>query len=122
MFNVTVQDGPDATDPRSIDWRLRQSRAVIGFDLDTNGLPVNPLEPDLPEGRGELWHWGEAVAADAIVFNTDAAGFRELLMIERDDDIPPLADMLSELGHARALAKKVLGRKSAPRAASRPAA
>jgi ADP-ribose pyrophosphatase len=86
MFNVTVQDGPDTTDPRSIDWRLRQSRAVVGFDLDTNGLPVNPLEPDLPEGRGELWHWGEAVAADAIVFNTDAAGFRELLMIERDDN------------------------------------
>lgn len=86
MFNVTVQNGPDATDPRSIDWDLRLSRAVIGFDLDASGLPLNPVEPYLPEGRGELWHWGEAVAADAIVFNTDAAGFRELLMIDREDD------------------------------------
>jgi len=32
-------------------------------------------------------------------------------MIERDDDIPPLADMLEELGHARVLAQKVLGPK-----------
>jgi uncharacterized protein (UPF0276 family) len=43
-------------------------------------------------------------------------------MIERDDDIPPLADMLAELGHARDLAKKVLGRKSLARAASQPPA
>ena len=30
-------------------------------------------------------------------------------MIERDDDIPPLADMLVELDHARALAERALG-------------
>jgi len=30
-------------------------------------------------------------------------------IIERDDDIPPLADMVVELEHARALAEHVLG-------------
>jgi uncharacterized protein (UPF0276 family) len=29
-------------------------------------------------------------------------------MIERDDNIPPLADLLDELQHARALAAEVL--------------
>ncbi|GAA2267134.1 hypothetical protein GCM10009853_020480 [Glycomyces scopariae] len=86
MYNVTSQNGPDETDPQRIDWGLHRRRAVIGFEFDVNGLPVNPIEPDLPEGRGELWHWGEAVNGDAIVTNTDAESRRELLMIERDDD------------------------------------
>jgi len=30
-------------------------------------------------------------------------------IIERDDDIPPLADMVAELDHARTLAERVLG-------------
>jgi uncharacterized protein (UPF0276 family) len=30
-------------------------------------------------------------------------------MIERDDDIPPLSDMLVELNHARTLAQGILG-------------
>jgi uncharacterized protein (UPF0276 family) len=38
-------------------------------------------------------------------------------MIERDDDIPPLAEMMQELGHARDLAGKVLGTKR-PRSAA----
>ncbi|MCD0442480.1 NUDIX hydrolase [Glycomyces sp. A-F 0318] len=117
MFNTTVTGGPDAADPREIDWPTRMGRAVIGFDLDASGLPLNPMEPYLPAGRGELWHWGEAVAADAIVRNTDADGFRELLMIERDDDhgyaLPgggldedetPLAAVVRELAEETGLA------------------
>ncbi len=85
MYNTTVQGGPDATDPRAIDWPARQARAVVPFGLDADGLPVNPMFPDLPEGRGELWHWGEAVAADAIVIAWAATGAARLLMIERED-------------------------------------
>ncbi|WP_335986520.1 NUDIX domain-containing protein [Glycomyces sp. MUSA5-2] len=86
MYNTTCHGGPDATDPAAIDWDLRRRRAVIGFSLDANGLPVNPIQPDLPEGRGELWHWGEAAASDAVVTLIDADGRRWLLVIERDDD------------------------------------
>lgn len=90
MYNVTCPTGPDMRDPRTLDWTAHRSRALIGFDLDTDpawfGVPVNPMEPNLPAGRGELWHAaGEAVAADALVFNTDRDGFRELLMIVRED-------------------------------------
>src|SRR5690606_38861362 len=77
---------PDTTDPREIDWQTRQARAVVPFALDAEGLPVNPVEPNLPAGRGGLWHWGEAVAADAIVIAIDPTGARWLLMVERDDD------------------------------------
>ncbi|MDA8372458.1 MAG: NUDIX domain-containing protein [Nocardiopsaceae bacterium] len=85
MYNTTVQDGPDTTDPHTIDWAQRQARALIPFKLDEAGLPVNPREPDLPAGRGDLWHWGEAVAADAIVTAIDQAGARRVLMVERAD-------------------------------------
>ncbi|GAB3226513.1 hypothetical protein GCM10027447_16770 [Glycomyces halotolerans] len=85
MYNVTTQDGPDAADPRAIDWAERKARAVVSFDLDETGLPVNPVEPDLPEGRGGLWHWGEAVAADAIVIAWAVSGAARLLMVERED-------------------------------------
>jgi uncharacterized protein (UPF0276 family) len=30
-------------------------------------------------------------------------------MIERDDNIPPLAELVEELNHARAIASEVLG-------------
>jgi uncharacterized protein (UPF0276 family) len=38
-------------------------------------------------------------------------------MIERDDNIPPLAELVEELDHARSIAREVLGTKasSAPR-------
>ena len=86
MFNITTPNGPDTTDPFEIDWATRQARAVVPFVL-ADGLPVNPCQPELDEGRGGLWHWGEAVAADAVVFAMDpATGRRSLLMVERDDD------------------------------------
>lgn len=85
LFNTTSPTGPDTTDPRHIDWQTRQARAVVPFALDAEGLPVNPAEPDLPTGRNGLWHWGEAVAADAVVTTVDNAGTRRVLMIERED-------------------------------------
>jgi hypothetical protein len=36
-------------------------------------------------------------------------------MIERDDNIPPLAELVDELDHARSIAREVLG---APRLAA----
>lgn len=84
-YNTTVSGGPDTTDPHAIDWPERQARAVVPFGLDAAGLPVNPCEPDLPAGRGGLWHWGEAVAADAIVTTVGSAGVRRVLMIDRED-------------------------------------
>ncbi|MGL5826117.1 MAG: NUDIX domain-containing protein [Nocardioides sp.] len=100
VYNLTTPDGPDPTNPHSIDWATRQARAVIDFVIGTDGLPMNPGPVrDLPAGRGDMWHWGEAVAVDAIVTAhpaTPAQGFgdddtgrpftgRWLLMIERGD-------------------------------------
>lgn len=83
-FNTTTQHGPDTTDPRAIDWTDRQARALVPFDV-VDGLPLNPLTTDLPEGQGGLWHWGEAVAADTVVFATPRGGTQHLLMVERAD-------------------------------------
>jgi uncharacterized protein (UPF0276 family) len=33
-------------------------------------------------------------------------------MIERDDNIPPLAELLDELDHARSIAREMLGAKA----------
>lgn len=74
----------DPTDPRAMDWDTRQARAVVPFDV-IDGMPINPITPGLPEGRGGLWHWGEAVAADAIVIGREHTGTPRLLMIERED-------------------------------------
>ncbi|MEV0649783.1 NUDIX hydrolase [Phytomonospora sp. NPDC050363] len=74
------------TDPTIIDWTARQARALIPFEV-IDGRPVNPIEPHHPiqRGRNECGHWGESVAADAIVTSVDAGGCRWILMIERDD-------------------------------------
>lgn len=86
-YNLTT-DRLDPTDPRTIDWAERQRRAVVPFELETDSdgieRPVNPIDPTLPAGRGALWHWGEAVCADAVVRAT-VDGTRYLLMIERGD-------------------------------------
>lgn len=87
-FNVATTDGPDLTDPLSIDWALRLVRAVVPFKLSPTRLPLHPLAAQLPNlrpGRGDLWHWGEAVASDALVTATDEHGTRRLLMVERAD-------------------------------------
>lgn len=91
-YNTTSSTNPNTKgdpelrgdDPRLIDWTERQARAAIPFNV-VDGRPINPTHnPDIKPGRGDLWHWGEAVCSDAIVF-TSAAGERRLLLIERGD-------------------------------------
>ncbi|WP_051866277.1 NUDIX domain-containing protein [Streptosporangium roseum] len=82
-----VRDGwaDPQTDPTRIDWAARQAAAAIPFEV-VDGRPVSPGAPTgIRYGRGELGHWGEQQAADAIVTATTKTG-RWLLMVERDDD------------------------------------
>ncbi|MGW5265694.1 NUDIX domain-containing protein [Microbispora sp. NPDC004025] len=73
------------TDPTRIDWTARQATAAIPFEV-IDGRPVNPCErTGIRYGRNELGHWGEALAADAIVTATDHDGHRWLVMVERRD-------------------------------------
>jgi ADP-ribose pyrophosphatase YjhB (NUDIX family) len=90
VYNLTTQHGPDETDPRDIDWAARQARAVVPFrvvDTPEGPRPLNPItDPaELPEGRGGLWHWGEAVAADALVIARLVDGPNRVLMVKRGD-------------------------------------
>jgi len=78
-----MADTAELADPRTVDWTARQATARIPFPV-VEGLPVNPVHPDLPEGRGELWHWGERPCGDVAVFVT-VAGARWLLMGKRGD-------------------------------------
>ncbi|MFI7217888.1 NUDIX domain-containing protein [Micromonospora maritima] len=72
-------------DPTRIDWTARRAAAAIPFPL-VDGRPVNPYAPTgIRYGRNELGHWGEALAADAIVTASDPDGWRWLLLIERGD-------------------------------------
>ncbi|MBM0275809.1 NUDIX domain-containing protein [Micromonospora tarensis] len=72
--------------PADIDWTARRAAAAIPFPL-VDGRPVNPYAPTgIRYGRNELGHWGEALAADAIVTASDSDGGRWLLLIERDDN------------------------------------
>ncbi len=82
-----VRDGwaDPETDPARIDWRPRQAHAAIQFNV-VNGRPVNPCQKTgIEHGRNELGHWGEQLAADALVYLTDNAGRRWILMVERGD-------------------------------------
>lgn len=73
------------TDPARIDWTTRQHAAAIPFEV-IGGRPVNPCErTPVRYGRNELGHWGEALAADALVSVTDPSGRRWILMVERSD-------------------------------------
>lgn len=73
------------TDPTRIDWAPRQAAAAIPFQV-VDGRPLNPgASTGIERGRGELGHWGEKQAADAIV-TARIGGGRWVLMVERDDD------------------------------------
>ena len=75
------------TDPTQIDWAPRQAAAAIPFEV-VDGRPVNPRRAEHPTGvrygRSELGHWGEQMAADAIV-TAFAEDGRWLVMVERGD-------------------------------------
>lgn len=73
----------EVINPRALDWPTLQAEARIPFDV-VDGLPINPANPDLPEGQGELSHWGERPCGDVAVFVT-VGGVRWLLMGRRDD-------------------------------------
>lgn len=72
-------------DPRDVaDWGARQQRALIPFELDWTGRPVNPVESTpVLEGRNELGRWGENAAADPVVIATRVVPY--LLMVRRKD-------------------------------------
>ena len=73
-----------AMDPTEIDWDDRLKYAAIPFEI-VNGRPVNPVESTgIRYGRNEMGHWGEALAADALVLAT-VNGRRHALMVERVD-------------------------------------
>lgn len=72
------------TDPSQIDWAERLRRAAISFNV-INGRPVNPGETTaIRYGRNELGHWGEALAADALV-SAHFEGATWIVMVERRD-------------------------------------
>lgn len=84
VHNVKGDTRLRGDDPRAIDWAERQAQAAVPFEV-VDGLPINPRpRADLLPGRGDLWHWGEAVCSDAIVF-VEVDGARQLLLIERGD-------------------------------------
>jgi ADP-ribose pyrophosphatase len=87
VLTIGVRDGwaDPETDPTRIDWSARQARAAIPFAV-VDGRPVNPCETTAVRyGRNELGHWGEALAADALVSATDRTGRLWIVMVERDD-------------------------------------
>jgi ADP-ribose pyrophosphatase len=87
VLTIGVEQGwaDPETDPTRIDWPARQRAAEIWFAV-VDGRPINPCAvTGIRYGRNELGHWGEALAADAIVTATTADGQRWLLLIERGD-------------------------------------
>ncbi len=88
---------------RVIQFHLAGHSDMTNYIVDTHDHPV----------RDEVWDLYETALQRFGPVST---------MIERDDHIPPLSDMLDELGHARALAKKVLGTKVQTRPSASPPA
>lgn len=87
VLTVGVAEGwaDPETDPTRIDWAERQRNAAIPFEV-IDGRPVNPYGPTgVRYGRNELGHWGEALAADALVSALDVQGRRWIVMVERSD-------------------------------------
>ncbi|GGU40797.1 NUDIX domain-containing protein [Nocardioides albus] len=84
--NVKGDEELRGEDPHAIDWTERQARSAVPFEV-VDGLPINPRpRPDLKPGKGDLWHWGEGVCSDAIVFNLNPfTEERHLLLIKRGD-------------------------------------
>lgn len=88
VLTIGVRDGwaDPETDPTRINWPERQAAAAIWFELDEDGLPINPGEDtDVYHGRNEMGHWGEKKAADALVTVIGPDGHRRILMVERRD-------------------------------------
>ncbi|MEU4234354.1 NUDIX domain-containing protein [Nonomuraea sp. NPDC026600] len=86
VFDRGVREGwaDPQTDPTQIDWAARQACAAIPFAV-IDGRPVNPCQSTgIRYGRNQLGHWGEQLAADAVV-TVDTDDGRRLAMVERVD-------------------------------------
>jgi uncharacterized protein (UPF0276 family) len=84
---------------RVIQFHLAGHSDMENYVVDTHDHPV----------RDEVWTLYEAALRRFGPVST---------MIERDDDIPPLSDMLVELNHARTLAQGILGAPQAARSSA----
>ncbi|OKI14223.1 NUDIX domain-containing protein [Streptomyces sp. CB03911] len=65
------------------DWDQRRATALVPFELDGRGWPLNPAGRTGKGGRN-LGRWGENQAADPIVIAGTGSG-RRILLITRDD-------------------------------------
>jgi ADP-ribose pyrophosphatase len=74
---------PDV-DPSVRNWWAYRRTSALSFPIH-DGRPVNPFQPHLPYGRGQLPHWGEWRCSDAIVLVDLIGGGRLLLLGERAD-------------------------------------
>lgn len=75
---------PAATPLDVTDWPARQARALIPFERDEQGWPVNPVRRTGRTGRN-LPRWGENQAADSIVLAGSGKN-QKILLIQRTDN------------------------------------
>src|SRR5699024_7815281 len=78
--------GDTATSPDDItaeEWQQRQAAAVVPYERDARGWPLNPQGRTGRTGRNTK-KWGENAAADAIVLAGHGSQ-RHVLLIQRDD-------------------------------------
>lgn len=86
MSEIKTNPHVDPDDPTLINWASRQREAWIPYEV-RDGRPVNPYAPTgVERGRGELWHWGEGKAVDALV-RAIMDDITWIVMIERGDDL-----------------------------------
>lgn len=72
------------TNPTQItNWDQRQAAAVVPYELDANGWPLNPTGRTGRTGRN-LGAWGENAAADPVVI-AGTGSDRHILLIQRGD-------------------------------------
>ncbi|MGW4050765.1 NUDIX domain-containing protein [Streptomyces sp. NPDC004779] len=76
-----AEAAPTPTDVH--DWTQRQAQALVPFQLDHRGWPMNPAGRTGRSGRN-LGKWGENAAADPIVI-AGTGDQRQVLLITRDD-------------------------------------
>lgn len=74
---------PVATPAEITDWSQRQVAALMPFDMDDAGWPLNPIGRTGRSGRN-LGAWGENQAADPVVVAGTGADRRVLLILRSD--------------------------------------
>lgn len=74
---------PVATPTEITGWEARQERALVPFEVDAAGYPLNPIGRTGRTGRN-LGSWGENQAADPVVV-AGTGSERRILLILRSD-------------------------------------